>query len=210
MKSAKQIVISTFGTLAGLMGIEHGIGEVLQGNITPVGLVILSWPDSEFFRIMNGEPAMTIIPNILISGILTILISLIFLMWVIFFIKRKNGGFVLILLSIIMLLVGGGFGPPILGIIIGVFGTTINSRFSWLRRNLSDSLQHFIGNLWFWFFMTCLIAWLFLFPGIPILNYFFPDKFLESVLGFVILSAFSSLLITFFTGIVYDIRKQTE
>jgi hypothetical protein len=40
------ITVSTFGALAGLAGIEHGIGEVLQGNIAPEGPVVLSWPGS--------------------------------------------------------------------------------------------------------------------------------------------------------------------
>jgi hypothetical protein len=33
---------STFGVLAGLAGIEHGIGETLQGNVAPDGMMILS------------------------------------------------------------------------------------------------------------------------------------------------------------------------
>lgn len=76
---------------------------------------------------MAGEPAMTIVPSILVTGILAILFSLIFLVWATMFVQRKNGGLVLILLSIVMLLVGGGFGPPILGIIIGAAGTRINT-----------------------------------------------------------------------------------
>jgi hypothetical protein len=33
---------STFGVLAGLAGIEHGIGETLQGNVAPDGMMIFS------------------------------------------------------------------------------------------------------------------------------------------------------------------------
>src|SRR6266498_2748870 len=118
MRNATKVTVATFGALAGLAGLEHGIGETLQGNRAPDGMLIVSWPGSAFFRIVAGEPAMTIVPNMLVTGILAILVSLAFLMWVTMFVQRKHGGLVLILLSLVMLLVGGGFGPPLLGIIL--------------------------------------------------------------------------------------------
>ncbi len=173
MKSATRVTVSTFGALAGLAGIEHGIGEVLQGNIAPDGMVISSWSGSELFRILAEEPAMTIIPSLLVTGILAILFSLIFLVWATMFVQRKNGGLVLILLSIVMLLVGGGFGPPILGIIVGATGTRINAPLTWWRAHLSIGSRRFLGKLWPWSFAACIIAWLYLFPGSILLDYFF-------------------------------------
>lgn len=55
-----------------------------------------------------GEPAMTIIPNFLLTGILAIIMGIIVTIWSAAYIERKNGGLILILLSIIMLLFGGG------------------------------------------------------------------------------------------------------
>ncbi len=66
MKSATRAFASTFGAIMALAGIEHGIGEVLQGNTTPSGVMIQSWPNSAFFRSVAGEPAMTVIPNLLV------------------------------------------------------------------------------------------------------------------------------------------------
>ena len=68
--SATRITVSTFGAMAGLAGIEHGIGEILQGGAAPEGVMILSWPDSGFFRILGGEPAMTVVPDLLVTGVL--------------------------------------------------------------------------------------------------------------------------------------------
>ena len=48
MRNATRATVSTLGVIMGLGGIEHGIGEILQGNIAPKGLAILSWPDSPF------------------------------------------------------------------------------------------------------------------------------------------------------------------
>ena len=67
MNKATTILSITLAILAGIMGIEHGIGEVLEGYRPTEGVFILSWPDSAFFEIMSGEPAMTIIPNYLLT-----------------------------------------------------------------------------------------------------------------------------------------------
>ena len=40
MRNAMRMTVSTFGVLAGLAGVEHGIGEVLQGNVAPEGVMI--------------------------------------------------------------------------------------------------------------------------------------------------------------------------
>jgi hypothetical protein len=62
---ATRIVASTFGVLAGLLGIEHGYFETLQGNVAPGGMYILAiGPPCQTNKMWHGcEPAMTIIPN---------------------------------------------------------------------------------------------------------------------------------------------------
>ncbi len=72
MNKATRTLYLTLGILAGIMGIEHGIGETLEGYRPTESVFILSWPDSSFFEIMAGEPAMTIIPNYLVTGLLAI------------------------------------------------------------------------------------------------------------------------------------------
>ena len=209
MRSATKVTVSTFGAIMGVAGIEHGIGEVLQGNVAPEGVMIQSWPGSEFFRSVAGEPAMTIVPNLLVSGILAILVSLIFLVWAIRFVQRKHGGLILILLSIVMLLVGGGIFPPIIGIAIGALGTRINAPLTGWRTRFSVGLRHFLGKVWPWSFVACLIAWLLLFPGINILGYFFGVNN-PNLTVILIFFALGSLLLTIFTGFAYDSQRRTE
>ena len=204
MRNATKVTVSAFGAIMGLAGIEHGIGEILQGNVAPSGIMILSWPESAFFRILAGEPAMTIIPNLLVTGILASLFSLIFLVWATMFVQRKNGGLVLILLSIIMLLLGAGFGPPLMGIIIGAVATRINA--PW-RARLSAGLRGFLGKVWPWSFIAGLIAWLLLMPGSNLLDYYFGvnDPNLVPILFFL---ALGFLLLAIFTGFAHDIIRQ--
>ena len=204
--SAARIIASIFGVLAGLGGFIHGIGEVLQGNVAPEGIWIYSWTQGPIATNMGGEPGITIIPNLLVAGIFTIIVSLIVIIWATTFIQGKNGGRVLLLLSVIMLLVGGGVGPPIIGILAGMAGTGIKAPLIWWRKRLSVNLQHFLATLWPWIFGITVINGVFLVIGSVILVYFFdlnnPDLFTNSFFFAVV-----SLILTIFTGIAYDIQR---
>ena len=127
MNKVTSILFVTLGILAGIMGIEHGIGEVLEGDRPTNGLLILSWPDSAFFEIMAGEPAMTIIPNYLLTGLLAILFSGAFLVLLVMPGPDRKAIMILFALLILMLLFGGGFGPPVLGTIAVLIACKRNS-----------------------------------------------------------------------------------
>jgi hypothetical protein len=113
---------SIIGVFAGLGGASHGPGEILQGNMAPSEIMIKAWPG---LASLAGEPAMTIVPSFLATGILAIILGIMVAIWAAKFVQRKNGGLVLILLSIIMLLVGGGIVPPVFGVAAGIIGTRI-------------------------------------------------------------------------------------
>jgi len=188
--SAARSVASTFGVLAGLGGLTHGIGEMLQGNIAPSGMFIVSWTQGPIATHMGGDPGMSIVPNLLITGVLAIVVSLITITWAVAFVQRKHGGAVLILLSIAMLLVGGGFGSPIIGILAGIAGTSINAPLTWWRTRLAGNARYLLAQLWPWVFGVALINGVFLFVGAIFLVY-----------------AFGSLLLTIITGVAYDLRS---
>lgn len=194
-----------FGILAGLGGLTHGIGEVLQGNVKPSGIVIASWTQGPIATNMGGEPAMTIVPNLLVTGSLSIFVSLAVVVWAAF-VRNKNSGRILLLLSVVMLLVGGGFGPPIIGILAGVAGIGIGAPLTWWRKRLSANVRRFLAALWPWIFAIAVINGVFLVIGSVILVYFFnlnnPDLFTNSFFFSIIL-----LLLTIFTGRAYDAQK---
>jgi len=209
MKNATRVFASTFGAIMALAGIEHGIGEILQGNVAPAGLMILSWPDAEFFRNLSGEPAMTIIPNLLITGIFAVLISLALLIWSVWFVDRKSGSLVMILLSIAMLLFGGGIFPPIFAVIIGIVATRIQSPLTWWRDHISNRFRGYPAKFWPWFYAVCIIAWFALLVGPGILGYYFgiDSEFIVLMLmGF----AFGLFILTLFSGFARDALRQSE
>lgn len=201
--SGAALVATLFGLLAGLGGITHGIGEVLQGNVVPNGIIIDSWTQGPIATNMGGEPAMTIVPNLWLTGLLTIVVSLAILVWAAVFVQRKNGGRILIGLSIVMLLVGGGFGPPIIGILAGAAGAGINAPLTGWRSRLPANVQQLLAKLWPWVFGAAAVSGTFLVVGSVILVYVFglnnDDLFLNSFYFTVL-----ALILTVFTTPVYD------
>lgn len=203
MTNATRLTVVTFGALAGLAGIEHGLGEILQGNVAPEGLVIQSWPRSELFRILGGEPAMTIVPNLLATGILALGASLLFIGWAALRAHKKHGGLGLILVSIVMLLVGAGFGPPLLGLIVGATATRIRQPEAGHPARASTGERRWLGRLWPWFYAAAIAAWLALMPGLPLLaaaGYPITDALVYTV----ILCAFGFLALTIVAALARD------
>jgi hypothetical protein len=191
------------------MGIEHGIGEVLQGNVAPDGIVIASWPESEWFDILAGEPAMTLVPNLLVAGMLSILVAGVLIVWATMFVQRKNGGLILMGLSIVLLLVGGGFGPPMLGILLGGTATRIPRPLPWGGR-LSPGARRSLGRLWRGSFIASGVAWLLLFPGAILLDHFIGVSDPELIVPLFFFSAMGGLLLTIVTGLFYDGQGERE
>lgn len=208
MRNATRMTISTFGGLVGLMGMEHGLGEILQGNIKPNGLMILSWPDSAFFQILGGEPAMTIVPNMLVSGILATLVSLTYLAWVVWLIDYKHSGWVLTILSVLMLLFGGGIFPPIFGGLIAAVAANRRATSIWVGKLFSENVHLVLAKAWPWAFGLGILSWLAMIPGVPVLNYVFGVE--NTSLIFIILGCmFGFPGLAELAGIARDARGKT-
>lgn len=109
--------------LAGVVGIYHGYNETLQGSVATGGVFINAvGPPCQGNACF---PAMTLVPNFLVTGVLAMLVGILVLVWALALVQKPRGGVGLIALSIVLLLVGGGFLPPVLGIVAGVVGTRI-------------------------------------------------------------------------------------
>jgi len=178
MRQATRIVASALGAFAGFGGPEHGVFEILQGHVRPEGLLIASMgPPCEPDQVWHGcEPAMTVIPSFLVTGVLAIVVGLVTMVWAGFFLQQKRGGLVLILLSIALLLVGGGLFPPVIGIVAGIVGTRINAPVT--RR--PTRLSRLLAALWPWL-LVAFFGWV---AGQFVIGTFFNDLLMNS--GFLI------------------------
>jgi len=205
MNSATRVATATIGVYAGLLGVVHGCFELLQGDVVPSGIGInaIGVPcqgDAVWHACL---PAMTIVPNLIATGVLAIIVSLIVLVWAAAFVQRKNGGLILILLSILMLLVGAGFIPPYAGIIAGVVGGKINAPLPIWRARLSGRVLSLLAKLWPWTLIV-FVVWSI---GGWFLGYYFNQTMMN--LSFI-LFFFCNLglpLLTVFTGLVRDIHN---
>jgi len=198
MRKATRTVAATFGVLAGIAGLGHGVTEILQGNVRPASFMFASIgapcvPEKAWHAC---EPAMTLLPNLLIAGVLSVLMGLVLMVWSVAFIHRRNGGSLLILLSFILLMVGGGFFPPLIGIAGGIAGTFINKP---LGDKPAGNLVRFTSRLWPWP-LIILVVWS---MGQYLVGYLAND-FLKSIMGFALLLILIPLPLSIYTGYTHD------
>ena len=178
MRKATRNVAAWLGLSAGLSGSGHGVYEMLQGNTTPQAVVIASiGPPCDPDAMWNAcEPAMTIFPNFLVTGILAVLLGFLVMLWSLLFVQRKYGGQGLILLSLLLLLFGGGFFPPLIGIVAGIAGLRINKP---LPGKKPGRVLSGIGRLWPWP-LVIFLAWIY---GQLLIGHFF-NAFMQQMMLF--------------------------
>jgi hypothetical protein len=204
MRRATKNVAIVFGIAAGAAGIEHGIFEILQGNTRPTGLMIASiGPPCVPEEVWNAcEPAMTMLPNFLITGTLAVIFGLLILIWSIAFIQRKRGGLILMLLSVALLLFGGGLFPPLIGIIGGAAGTGINKP---LPDKQPGGILRLTAKLWPWP-LVLFAVWVF--GQFPIGTMF--NDFMQSIMGFGVLLILSMMPLSVYTAYAHDRVTATQ
>ena len=211
--SATRVVASTLGALVGLAGINHGFFEILQGNVAPSSLMIDAIGPAQRFWEYGTETALTIVPNFLVSGILSILVGFLVIIWAVAFVDKKYGAGILMLLSIILFLVGGGFAPIFMAILASLAATRINKPLNFWRAVLPGFVQRFLAKIW----LGSLIAFVLLFLisveiaifGWPLTSFFDVDT------AFNLLNTLSYLmvglmLLSILTGFAHDIQQQGE
>jgi hypothetical protein len=201
MRRSTRITAATLGILAGLAGLEHGYFEYLQGNVPPPGFVFPSMgtpcvPE----QVWNAcEPALTLLPTLRAAGGLTVLISLLILVWSLFFLQHRSGGAMLITLSVLLLLAGGGIFPPLFGVIGGAAGTQINKP---LPETPPTRLVRLAARLWPWP-LVILVVWLL--GQFPV-GYFFND-FLKGIMGFGMLLILTMLPLSVYSAYAADLLQ---
>lgn len=83
MRRATKIIAASFGLFAGFGGLEHRYFEVLQGNVRQQSMMIASigalCVPEEVWHLCG--PAMTFLPNFLMTGILSMLLGLATMIW---------------------------------------------------------------------------------------------------------------------------------
>jgi hypothetical protein len=171
MNNPLRITTAFLGIYAGLIAIQHGIFESLQGNIALDGLMFNAiGPPCQPEAVWHAcFPAMTLIPNLLVTGIAAVVIGATLILWALFFVQRRHGSWILGFLSILLLLVGGGFVPVFIGLVAAIAGRG-------LGRSSSHPRLAFLTTLWPWP-LVLMTLWL---PGSWLLGHFFSAAMLSA------------------------------
>lgn len=208
-----RITASAIGVLLGLAGIfNHGLFEILQGNITTDGFYIEAIGENHRFWLYGTEGAFTLIHNFLITGILAILIALALIVWSLKYIHIKHGASVLLALLILLTLAGGGIGHIILFLPTWAFATRINKPLDWWKRILSFQLRKKLASVWIYFLLATMISWLTVME-LGIFGYFPGQDDPDTILNIVFIFLFSTVIlacITFICAIAGDIEEQNH
>lgn len=196
--------VRVLGVLAAFTGIEHGIGEVTQGWAAPSAVVFESWPHVDAFDPLNGEPAMSLVPNLLVSGVLSIVVALLLGLTALRA-DRAHVGVTLIGLSLALLLVGGGFGPPLLGVLIGLLTLRIDAPTS----RQSGPVVRAVARTYPWPLAVAVVGFVGLVPGTA-LTQLVVDRDLSTLVATLTLGAFAGTAFAMWSARARDRRGDAD
>lgn len=207
---ATSIIATTIGVFFGLFsGINHGFFEFLQGNQSTGALVIQAIGDQQRFWPLGTEEAFTIIPNFMITAIVSMVVGLAIIVWSIWFLHTRKGSTVFLGLFITSFLVGGGIGQVAFFIPAWAFSTRMNKPLTWWRKVLPEQIRPFLSKFWPVVLVLATIVMLIgleiaifgIFPGFES-----PQKIQDTAILFV-LAASILYVLTFISGLGHDIRR---
>ena len=210
---ATRLTASTLGVLVGLAGIDHGIFEVLQGNLAPDATMIAAIGPEQRFWVYGEETALTILPNFLVTGLLAVILGLLVTIWAALFIQSKYGALILMALSILLFLFGGGFAPIFMAVVASLTATRINRPLTWWRKLFSGIVGRLLAKIW----SGSLIAFVVLFVfnvivaifGWPLTAWLDADSAFEllNTLCFIMLGM---MLLSVLAGFAYDVQQRVK
>ena len=200
---ASKFIASAFGMLVGLAGVEHGIFEILQGNVPTNGIDIDAIGDSFTFWEGTGERALTILPTFLLAGIASLILGIVVVIWSSLFVQRKFGASVLLILTFSLFLVGGGMAPIVLSITAVAMATRIDKPLTWWRTHLSTNLRSSLGKLWPWILLLfVIIFWSTV--GVQIFGLPLETYLISTIVGILSIVMVTLIPASVIVGIVYD------
>ena len=191
-------------TYTAIIGFIHGLGEILQAGSQATSNLIFALDVADPEKVWHGGlPAFTLVPDFLISGIITVLISIAIIVLANLLIENKYFIF-FPLIFILLFLFGGGFVPPFIGIISSTY-YAIQKKSS-MNTKQPTLLRKLFANLWI-YLISALIFWL---PSSWIIGWIFPEFRLQiSSATFIMFDIFLPILILVTAKSKYTIATNT-
>jgi hypothetical protein len=213
MNRATRTIVGTIGVILGIAGLSHGFFEILQGDTPTNGLIIRAIGPAQQMWDYGTEEAFTIIPNFLVTGGATVIISLAIIVWSVGFVHKQYGATVFGLLFILLFLAGGGIAAQVMfAPVTWAAATRINSPLDGWRKILPAGLRPALGAIWPFTLAIGSISFLIgLFIAITgyVPGESDPEIILNICWALIFLGGLGLYLVTFVSGFAYDIQKRT-
>jgi hypothetical protein len=142
-------IASTFGAIAGLSNMAYAVAEALEGHARPA---------AGFFT-LNGQPAITVLPDMLVTGVIGFCLGLAFAICAIFYSKRWRGGLMMLLIACLQIPFGAGLVRLFQAMIYGLVGTRIGRPLLFWNAILPRSMRPKLSRLWPASFAVCAILY---------------------------------------------------
>jgi hypothetical protein len=142
-------ITSTFGAIAGLSSMAYATAEALEGHAKPTAV----------FFTLNGQPAITVLPDMLLTGLIGLCLSLAFTLCALFFAKRWQGGLAMLLIACLQIPFGAGLVRLFQAMIYSLVGTRINRPLMLWDAILRQPLRSQLSRLWPGSFIVCAILY---------------------------------------------------
>lgn len=209
--NATRITATVIGVFFGLFsGVNHGFFELLQGNKPTDGLFIPAIGEAQRFWLLGTEDAFTLIPNFMITGIVSMIVGVAIIVWSIWYLPTKYGRTIFLGLFILSFLVGGGIGQVFFFIPAWAFATRLGKPLTWWRKVLPRRSWLFLSKLWP---VTLVLATLVMLIGLEmaIFGYFpgltEPEAIQNTALLFVLASALL-YVVSFIAGFGHELNRR--
>ena len=160
--AATRVIVSTLGVLIGIGSINHGLLETVQGNRPTPGHIVNALAPGYRWTVwtQGGEPAFTLVPNFLLTGVLATLVGLLLIVWSLRFIQRSHGPSIFLFLSVTSFLVGGGVAQVVLFTMNWTAATRILAPLRFWRWLIPAPARRVLGGFWRWTLVAATILFL--------------------------------------------------
>jgi len=211
--NATRAIATTIGVFFGLFsGVNHGIFEFLQGNRPTNGFAIHAIGEAQRFWPLGTEDAFTIVPNFMVTGILSILVGLAIVVWSIWFLPGKHGRKVFLGLFILSFFVGGGIGQVAFFLPAWAFATRMDKPLTWWQKVLPQRSRAFLSKLWI---VTLVAATLSMLVGLEMAIFgYFPGlkeaQAIQDTAMLFVLTAAILYVVSFIAGFGHELRRMEK
>lgn len=210
MNRATRAIVATLGTIFGISGMSHGFFETLQGNTSTGNLFISAIGEAQKMWPHGNEPAFTLIPNFLMTGIAAMIVGLAIVIWSLGARSQEEWS---CCFPPSLRFASYGRRRRCANIIlpwIWLVSTRIHQPLVWWRKVLPIKIQKPLGKLWTWLLMISSALLVFVLEiavtgFVPTVND--PETVL-SVMLLCLLAEAVVLPLTFISGFAYDIAMR--